>query len=213
LTDIFCVKLLSTASWQAMSWEEFCNTVKSAGGLFSGGPTDVKCKNTALGENYYGSNIYATLQLLSTYGLQGDISVKKNVMTTSQIGGGSKPEMQWISLIKGCKHSEEGCYPGISYCSVIPSDFSQLVVKLMNSSIMCAPSAQRRYKASGRTEAHPHSLSNILQRLDVPSSFPVRNRAASSEGVLGFLASNKGGYMVGAGSSREVVKLANTSYT
>ena len=206
--------MLSTASWQALSWEDFCKTVKSVGGSSSGGPSSGYCKNTALGENYYGSNIYATLQMLSTYGLQGDISVKKNVMTASQIGGGGKPEMQWISLVKGCKQSEEGCFPAIPYCSVIPSDFAQLVDKLMNSSIACAPSmsARRGLKTSLLTERHPPSFvySDILQRLNGLISITGSNRAASSGNMHGSLTSKEGDSMFRAGSLREVQLFVST---
>ena len=175
-----------------MSWEDFCKNVKLVGGVSSGGPSDVNCKNSMLGENYYGSKIYAALQLLSTYGLQGDISVKKNVMKASPKGGGSKPEMQWISLVKGCNHADEGCLPGIPYCSVLPSDLSQMVDKLMNSSILCTPSVRRGMENSGRNDKHPPSAvhSEIYQRLNGLNLIPVRVGAGSAKKWPGPLTSN-----------------------
>ena len=188
MAEFFSDKVLSAASWQAMSWEDYCKNMKFVGGVSSGGPSDVNCKNTMLGENYYGSNIYATLQLLSTYGLQGDISVKKNVMIASQLGGGSKPVMQWISLVKGCKHEDKGCLPGIPYCSVLPSDYSQLVEKLTNSSILCTPRARR---GMGRNDKHPLSAvySVIHQSLNGLNLIPFRAEAGSAKKWPGPLAS------------------------
>ncbi len=178
--------------------------MKSVGGVLSGGPSDVHCKNTILGENYYGSNIYATLQLLSTYGLQGDISVKKNVMIASQLGGGSKPEMQWISLVKGCKHKDKGCLPGIPYCSVLPSDYSQLVEKLMNSSISCEPSARREMGISGRNDKHPLSAAHSeFQHVNGPNLIPFRE-LSSARNWPGPLASNEERALSSAGSLHKV---------
>jgi hypothetical protein len=53
------------------------------GGATSGGPSDASCKNSALDENYYGSSIWATLQLMQSYGLQGDVSVMMKVLVPS----------------------------------------------------------------------------------------------------------------------------------
>jgi hypothetical protein len=187
-----------------MSWKDFCTNTNSVGGMSSGGASDTNCKNTKFGENYYGSSIDATLQLLSTYGLQGDISVKKNVMISNGFGE-SQPEMQWISLVNGCNQEDEECL-GIPYCSVLPDDFSQVVEKLKNSSISCAPSARRRMRISGRKDELPLSAVHreIFQRLNGLNFIPVRAGAGSTENWPGPLASHEERALSLTGSLRKV---------
>jgi hypothetical protein len=170
--------VLSTAAWQAMSWGDFCSEAKTVGGATSGGPSHASCKNSPQGENYYGSSILATLQQMESYGLQGDISVKQKVMVPSKKGSGSKPKDQLISLVKGCNREDDeddGCFPAVPYCSVLPSEFSQVVEKLMNASIPCGSGARRSKKragprgrhlaSSGRAGAPPTVHRDVLQRL------------------------------------------------
>lgn len=149
----------------------------------------MNCKNSILGENYYGSSILATLQLLTSYGLQGDISVKKSIMVASQIGGASKPAMDWVSLVKGCKQSDDGCLPAVPYCSLLPSDLALKVEKLMNSSITCAMT-RRGMGSAGMTARHPTSIAHqrdILQRIYSRDIIPILNKSGSIDSLNSFL--------------------------
>jgi hypothetical protein len=157
-----------------------------------------------LGQNYYGSSIYATLQLLTTYGLKGDISVRKSVRTAGPMGTQNLEE-QSFSMIKSCKQSNQECSQGIPYCSVLPSGFSQQVAKLLNASMMCTHSARRDIRSSGRAERHPAPLVHaILQSFNGLNSNTFRERDEGFKSLLGLLASNYGGLMFRTGSLRKV---------
>jgi hypothetical protein len=151
-------EMLLAAAHEARQWLEFCRNPKTVGDIEYGGPSDDNCR----GDNYVGSDIVAALMMLNSYGIQGDISVRRRVPVKSVAN--DQTAMKSASLLRDCALDEPGCRPGVPFCSVGNPDspvgllgfrltVDELVARVLAATAGCE-SAARRASSSGAGSDH-----------------------------------------------------------
>jgi hypothetical protein len=178
-------EMLLAGAHQARQWLEYCRNPKTVGDVEFGGPSDDNCRD----DNYVGSDIVASLMMLNSYGIQGDVSVRRRVPTQSVAGG--QTAMKSVSLLKDCTLDEPGCRPGVPFCSIGKPDSpvgllgfrltaDELVARVLAASVGCESAARRAQPPepgpSGGAESD-YVLALLRQRSEGAVTVAIRGAA------------------------------------